>query len=180
MRRLSDLPEPEARAALRACCGASRWVERMLTQRPFKNTDEVFASAERIWWDLGREDWLEAFAAHPKIGERETEAQTHSDTDAQTHRRTDAQARAWSQQEQAGAASAEESVKQALAEANRAYEARFGHIYIVCATGRSAEEMLALCRARLAHDEEAELRVAAAEQAKITNLRLTKLLEIGT
>jgi 2-oxo-4-hydroxy-4-carboxy-5-ureidoimidazoline decarboxylase len=140
----------------------------MLTQRPFRNVDDVFASAERIWWDLGREEWLEAFAAHPRIGE--TEAQTHGHTDAQ------AQAR----QEQAGAAAASESVKAQLAEANRAYEARFGYIYIVCATGKSAEEMLDLCRARLANDGEAELRVAAGEQARITQLRLTTLLELGT
>jgi len=167
VRRLSDLPDGEARAALRACCGASRWVERMLTQRPFKNADEVFASAERIWWDLGRQDWLEAFAAHPRIGE----------TDAQTHGRTDA--RTWARQEQAGAAGASEDVRAQLAEANHAYEARFGYIYIVCATGKSGEEMLALCRTRLANAPEAELRIAAEEQLKITRLRLTQLLEIG-
>ena len=78
-----------------------------------------------------------------------------------------------------GAASAGEATRVALEDANRAYEARFGHIYIVCATGKSAEEMLALCRARLTSDAEAELRVAAGEQAKITHLRLTRLLEIG-
>ena len=160
MRRLSDLPEAEARAALRACCGAGRWVERMLTQRPFKNADEVFASAERIWWDIGREDWLEAFAAHPRIGERTGDA---------------AAAR-----EQAGAETAGVATKAALAEANRAYEARFGYIYIVCAAGKSGEEMLALCRTRLANPPETELRIAAEEQLKITRLRLTKLLELGT
>ena len=131
----------------------------MLRQRPFKSADEVFASAERIWNDLGREDWLEAFAAHPRIGEQK---------DAQ------------SAQEQAGALAAGDEVKAKLAGVNRAYEARFGWIYLVCATGKSAEEMLALAESRLHNDLETELRVAAAEQAKITKLRIEKLLEIGS
>ena len=159
MRRISDLPDDEAGAALRACCASSRWVARMLSQRPFKDAQEVFDSAERIWNDLGREDWLEAFAAHPRIGEKK---------DAQ------------SAQEQAGALAAGDDVKARLAEANRAYEAKFGWIYLVCATGRSAEEMLALAEQRMHNDPETEIRVAAAEQAKITKLRLEKLLEIGS
>src|SRR5205085_1652027 len=159
VRRISDLPDDEAGAALRACCASSKWVQRMLSQRPFKDADEVFASAERIWNDLGREDWLEAFAAHPRIGEKGT---------AQESR------------EQAGAASATDDVKAKLAEVNRAYEARFGWIYLVCATGKSAEEMLAIAQSRMTNDPDAELKVAAAEQAKITRLRLIKLLEIGS
>ncbi len=168
MRHLSDLPEDEARAALRACCAAGRWVERMLSQRPFKNRDEVFDSAEHIWWSLGREDWLEAFAAHPRIG-----AQPHSRTAAQ-----DAVANAWATGEQAGAAGSSDETKAALAEVNRAYEAKFGYTYIVCATGKSGEEMLALARQRLGNDPDTELRVAALEQRTITRLRLEKLLTL--
>ncbi len=129
----------------------------MLGQRPFKDADEVFAAADRIWQELGPEDWHEAFQAHPRIGQRTTDNVAA--------------------QEQAGAASAPAGVLVALADANRAYEARFGHIYIVCATGKSADEMLALCRARLANDPDTELSVAAEEQRKITRLRLEKLLE---
>ena len=166
---MSDLPEDEARAALRACCAAGRWVERMLSQRPFKNRDEVFDSAEHIWWSLGREDWLEAFAAHPRIG-----AQRHSGTAAQD----DSKAPEWSQAEQAGAAAASDETKAALAEVNREYEAKFGYIYIVCATGKSGEEMLALARQRLGNDADTELRVAALEQLNITRLRLEKQLTL--
>ena len=158
MRRLSDLPREEAAAELLACCGSARWVERMLSQRPFKDRDEVFASATRIWNDLGRDDWLEAFRAHPRIGE------TGSATE---------------QREQAGMDAAGAALKSAMAEANREYEARFGWIYLVCATGRSAEEMLAFARQRMANTPGEELNVAAAEQERITKLRLEQLLEKG-
>ncbi len=129
----------------------------MLGQRPFKDTDEVFAAADRIWQDLGPEDWHEAFRAHPRIGQRTADSVAA--------------------QEQAEATSAGAVVLNDLADANLAYEARFGHIYIVCAAGKSAEEMLALCRGRLVNDPDTELRVAAEEQRKITRLRLEKLLE---
>ncbi len=131
----------------------------MLSQRPFKDAQEVYESAERIWWDLKRDDWLEAFAAHPRIGEQK---------DAQ------------SAQEQAGALAAGAAMKARLAEVNRAYEERFGWIYLVCATGKSADEMLALAESRMHNDPDVELRIAAGEQAKITKLRIEKLLEIGS
>jgi 2-oxo-4-hydroxy-4-carboxy-5-ureidoimidazoline decarboxylase len=158
VRRISDLPEEETRAELFACCGSSRWVERMLSQRPFKDATEVFESAVRIWRDLSHEDWLEAFRAHPRIGESGSAA---------------------SQQEQAGMASAGDAMKAEMARANRDYEARFGWIYLVCATGRPAEEMLAFARQRMANAPDEELKVAAAEQERITKLRLEKLLEKG-
>lgn len=159
MRRISDLPLVEAAAELRACCASSRWVERMLSQRPFKSADEVFASAERIWNDLGREDWLEAFAAHPRIGAKGVAAGPAA--------------------EQAGMDAADAALREAMAQANRDYEARYGWIYLVCATGRSAADMLAFARERMANAPDAELTVAAAEQAKITRLRLEKLLARG-
>ncbi len=139
----------------------------MLSQRPFKDRDEVFEAADRIWNDLGRDDWLEAFAAHPRIG-------------ADAHAGQDAQGRAWSEAEQAQVARAGADIRSRLAQANRDYEARFGFIYLVCASGRSADELLAYCHERLANDPGSELRVAAAEQARITRLRLEKLLEIGS
>ena len=129
----------------------------MAEERPFHDLGELLAKADAEWWALDAEDWLEAFSRHPKIGER-------------------AAARSWSEQEQAGAKSADDETKQQLAAANREYESRFGHIYIVCATGKTADEMLSLCRERLSNDPDEELRVAAEEQRRITHLRLRKLL----
>lgn len=149
----------------------------MLSQRPFKDRTEVFESAERIWWDIGPADWLEAFAGHARIG-----GQVVSESGGQAVRRSDGQtgnvAGDWAAQEQAGAAAAGDDVKAALEAANIEYEARFGYIYVVCATGRSGAEMLALCRVRLANDPDTELKVAAGEQLAITRIRLEKLLTV--
>lgn len=119
----------------------------MLSQRPFKDANEVFESAERIWFDLAPDDWHEAFRSHPRIGERRDEK---------------------SATEQAGALAAGDDVKADLARVNAAYEARFGWIYLVCASGKTAEEMLSLAESRMRNDTDVELKVAAAEQAKIT------------
>jgi 2-oxo-4-hydroxy-4-carboxy-5-ureidoimidazoline decarboxylase len=135
----------------------------MTARRPFESADALFAAAEDVWAGLGRDDWLEAFAAHPRIG------------DIDGLRKKFATTADWSAGEQAGVAGAAEQVLRDLAAGNADYEARFGHTFIVCATGKTAAEMLALLRARLANDPAAELRVAAAEQAKITRLRLEKL-----
>jgi len=162
--RLNALPAAEAEAELLACCGSRRWARETAARRPFADAGALLAAADELWWSLAPDDWHEAFRAHPRIGERKA-------APAQT-----ARAAGWSAQEQSAAASAAAEVAEALAEGNRAYEARFGHIYIVCATGKTAEEMLATLRARLANDPATELRAAAAEQAKITRLRLEKLL----
>lgn len=161
---LNALPDAAAAAALLTCCGSPRWAREMAGRRPFGGMAELRAAADAVWWSLDAADWDDAFAAHPRIGERKA-------APAQG-----AQAAAWSAQEQSGAALAEEDVAAALAEGNRAYEQRFGRIYIVCATGKTAEEMLAILRARLANDPETELRAAAGEQARITALRLEKLV----
>jgi len=160
VRRISDLPDDEAAAGLRACCASPRWVERMLSQRPFKDADEVFESAERLWWDLPPEEWLAAFAAHPRIGDTAASGR-------EAH-------------EQSGMMAAADDLKARMAQANRDYEAKFGWIYLVCATGKTADEMLTFARTRMTNEPAAELRVAAAEQARITRLRLEKLLEIGS
>jgi OHCU decarboxylase len=161
---LNGLGDGDAAAAFLACCGSTRWAREMAGRRPFAGAEDVHAAADELWWRLGEGDWLEAFAAHPRIGERKA-------APAQ-----DAAAAAWSAQEQARVASAGDDVATALAEGNRRYEERFGRTYIVCATGKTAEEMLAILRARLANDAATELRAAAAEQAKITAIRLDKLL----
>jgi OHCU decarboxylase len=161
---LDALPDYEAAPLLESCCGAQAWVQGMLERRPYGTLDHLLGAAEEVWWTLGPEDWREAFDHHPRIGEQA--AVSPQGTTAQ----------AWSADEQRGVSAAAADARQALAEGNRQYERRFGHIYLVCATGKSAEEMLALLRERLANDASTELRVAAGEQAKITRLRLEKLV----
>ena len=162
--RLNALPADQARRELLTCCGSTAWARRVADARPFPGADALYEAADRAWWELGEADWREAFRSHPRIGENKAEA-------GQTGRE-----RAWSAGEQAGMGSAADATRHALAEGNRAYEARFGYIYIVCASGKSADEMLALLRSRLANDAETEIRVAAEEQRKITRIRLEKLL----
>lgn len=159
---LNRLPEAETEAAFRRCCGATGWVQGMVARRPFANREELLAASEEIWWDLAEEDWREAFAHHPRIGDVAALREKYAGR--------------WSEGEQAGAAGAPDSVLHALAEGNRAYEDRFGHLFIVCATGRTAPEMLDLLRARLPNEPAEECRLAAEEQHKITRLRLEKLL----
>ena len=161
---LNALHDEAAAAALANCCGARKWVEQMTHARPFAGPADLFDRAERIWQSLPPADWREAFAHHPRIGERSRAA-------AQS-----AAAQRWSEQEQSTAQGASPDTLAALAEGNRAYEARFGHVFLVCATGRTSDEILEMLRRRLTNDPEAELREAAAEQTKITRLRLEKLL----
>ena len=161
---LNNLPTAEAAEAFARCCGARRWVDGMVHRRPYRDGREVLAAADEVWERLGPEDYREAFGHHPKIG------------DLSSLRAKFANTRDWASGEQAGTAVATEEILQGLADGNREYEARFGHIYIVCATGKSAREMLDNLQARLKNEPDHELRVAAAEQAKITRLRLEKLL----
>ena len=161
---LNTLPEEDAEKALLQCCGSKRWAQAMAHARPFQTPDTLIAKANDIWWSLAPEDWLEAFRSHPKIGEQKAAA------------RISDQSSEWSGQEQAGMGSASRETADSLAELNRAYEQRFGFIFIICATGKSSEEMLAALRKRLENDSAAELPIAAAEQSKITELRLKKLV----
>jgi 2-oxo-4-hydroxy-4-carboxy-5-ureidoimidazoline decarboxylase len=163
--RLNTLPAGEARAALLRCCGSLRWAEAMMAGRPYAKDADLIAAADRAWSLLAPDDWREAFAHHPRIGDGAALAERFAAT------------RAWSAGEQGGVATAGADVIDALAEGNRAYEARFRHVFLVCATGKSAEEMLTLLRQRLPNPPEVELRVAAAEQGKIMRLRLAKLLQ---
>ena len=161
--RLHERPAAEAAAELLRCCGSSRWAEALALRRPFADPASLYAAADAVWWDLEPADWREAFAHHPRIGERDLGARFASTAQ-------------WAEGEQAGARGAPEELLAALAEANQAYEERFSYVFIVCATGKSAAEMLALLLERLAHLPVDEIRIAAGEQAKITRLRLEKLL----
>ena len=156
---------PQAKNLLADCCGASRWVSGMLERRPFRSRAVVLSTADEIWRSLDSGDWREAFSHHPRIGERKS-AMPLSERGS-----------TWAASEQSGLERADDDVRAELAAANREYEQRFGFTYIVFATGKSAEEMLALARERLRNDPETELRAAAEEQRKITLLRLDKLLD---
>jgi OHCU decarboxylase len=162
---LNALSQEEAEAELLKCCGSTLWARRMAEMRPFHDSQELRAAADAVWWSLDSEDWLEAFSRHPKIGEQKSARAQAADA----HR--------WSEQEQGGARAAGEETKHALMIANREYETKFGFIYIVCATGKTADEMLMICKERLGNDPDEEIRVAAEEQRRITHLRLGKILE---
>jgi 2-oxo-4-hydroxy-4-carboxy-5-ureidoimidazoline decarboxylase len=161
---LNSLSANEAQSELLKCCGSKRWAERLCAEWPFEGLDDLNAKADRVWWSLEPGDWLEAFLSHPKIGEKKAAAATSE------------QSKQWSAAEQAGIG-AVASTLATLAELNQKYEDKFGYIFIVCASGKSSDEMLAILRSRLENDGEEELRIAAAEQAKITRLRLSKLVE---
>ena len=165
LEQLNKLPVNKAKAVFLDCCGSSEWAQRMAQQRPFPMVENLFTSAENTWFALSSADHLEAFASHPKIG---------STNAAPTQKAKSAK---WSSDEQSGMHVAEEKTKSELSQANRLYLEKFGFIFIVCATGKSADEMLAICRARLRNSLATELQIAAEEQRKITEIRLSKLLE---
>ncbi len=162
---LKALPPDEAQKEFLKCCGSVRWAQAMVALRQYAATAEgltMFANEAFSW--LEPADWLEAFHSHPKIGEKKSAAQVST------------QSNTWSGQEQSGVDDAHQETLDTLAQLNREYEEKFGYIFIVCATGKSADEMLAILRERLGNESDVELGIAAAEQAKITELRLKKLV----
>lgn len=163
LERLNSIPHDEAVKALLQCCGSIRWAENVASARPYEDVETLIANANGIWWSLERNDWLEAFQSHPKIGEKKAAAPVSD------------KSRQWSGQEQAGVATASRETVDALAALNWAYEQKFGFIFIICAAGKKSEEMLESLKKRLENDAETELPIAAAEQSKITELRLKKL-----
>ena len=150
------MPEQDVAEILRQCCGATRWVDAMTDRRPFRSRQGLLKAADEAWDKCDERDWLEAFSHHPRIGDPTTEG--------------------IEAQEQSGARNAALTTQEELKRINRDYEVRFGHIYIVCATGKTAEEMLAIARDRMNNDRGTELRIAAEEQRKIMHIRLEKLL----
>jgi OHCU decarboxylase len=165
LQQFISLSPSEAENELLKCCGSKNWARQLTSLRPFASLDDLIDKADRIWWALGPADWLEAFHSHPKIGEKKAAAETA------------VEARKWSEDEQSGIRDSAQQTMEALADLNRAYEEKFGFIFIVCASGKSSDEMLAILRQRLGNQREEELRTAAAEQAKITGLRLRKLID---
>lgn len=162
--KLNSLSTDAACEAFRGCCGADRWLTLMEQARPFVDAAELHAEADRDFSQLSSHDWLAAFACHPQIG------------DLTSLRMKFAGNREWSHGEQQGMNAADEATISALAAGNAAYLQRFGYIFIVCASGMSAAEMLELLTVRLKNQPDQELAIAAAEQRKITHLRIDKLL----
>ncbi|HKO19270.1 MAG TPA: 2-oxo-4-hydroxy-4-carboxy-5-ureidoimidazoline decarboxylase [Acidobacteriaceae bacterium] len=163
--RWNALDAAEAAREVLPCCGSSVWAESLANHRPFANADELFASSDAIWRALVERDWQEAFDSHPRIGQQHAKSAT-------------AESLRWSSEEQRAALALDEAVKAALTEGNRRYEERFGRIFIVCASGRSAAEILEVLEQRMQNPPDIELQEAAEQQRQITQLRLRRWLGV--
>lgn len=164
LRDLNALPPHAVEPLLAACCGAPGWVRGMLARRPFASRDELLEASDAVCARLSNDQWLAAFAHHPRIGEQRAAAAV-SET-----------AQRWSEGEQSGATGGDDALQDQLREAQRRYEQRFGYIFIICASGRTASEIRSELESRLNNDHHTELRTAAEEQRRITRLRLEKLV----
>lgn len=158
LRWFNGLPDDEAVGELLAVCHSRRWATRVAAGRPYAGLAALQKAADEVWTGLDPADWLEALEAHPRIGER------------------GGGSAGWSRQEQAGVGAAGEDAQAAIARGNADYEDRFGHVFLISAAGRGAEEILANLRARLGNDADTELRVAAEEHRRITRLRIERLM----
>jgi OHCU decarboxylase len=156
--RFNALSKEEAEADLLGCCGSRAWASAMAARRPYRDLAGLMEAADSVWSELRPADWLEAFAAHPRLGESGGHAPSQSE------------------REQSGIVQGGDATLAALAEENRRYEARFGHVFLFSAAGHSADDVLSAVRSRIGNDAETEVKVAAEEQRKITRLRLESML----
>ncbi len=161
---LNAIDKKESFDALFKCCGCTIWAQNLLALRPYKNKEELVRLSDMIWTSCGNEEVLEAFSHHPKIGDLKSLGKKFAST------------KEWASGEQAGVNVAALETLQELADANESYEKKFGYIFIVCATGKTADEMLVLLKERLMNDTETEYKIARKEQNKITHIRLNKLI----
>jgi 2-oxo-4-hydroxy-4-carboxy-5-ureidoimidazoline decarboxylase len=162
--RWNSMPSEKAVQEILLCCGSRAWAREMALRRPIQTKVDLLVACDAIWRDLPVSDWIEAFQSHPRIG------------DSKVPSAASAQSAVWSSSEQQKVGTAGEAVKAALAERNRAYEQRFGRIFIVCAAGKSAQEILEILERRLRNDDKTELLEAAEQQRQIAHLRLKKWL----
>jgi 2-oxo-4-hydroxy-4-carboxy-5-ureidoimidazoline decarboxylase len=162
--RWNILPTGAAANEILPCCGSTAWARAMAARRPIPDQSLLLATCDEVWWGLPESAWMEAFCSHPRIGESRASAAAS------------ARSEEWSGEEQRSVAAADDDTKFVLARANREYEERFHRIFIVCATGRSPEEILQILQRRLRNDDEAELHEAAEQQRRIMHLRLKKWL----
>lgn len=161
---LNILNKDNLKEALFKCCGSTVWVDKMITFFPVNDLKELLENAERQWYQCSEKDWKEAFNHHPKIGDIESLKNKFATTTN------------WASGEQAGATNASQETLEALTIGNKLYENKFEYIFIVCATGKSADHMLSILQTRLRNEPEDEILIAAEEQNKITKLRIEKLL----
>jgi OHCU decarboxylase len=168
--RWNRLPIDEAMRSILPCCGSQAWAQRMVARRPFVDEAALVVASDETWRNLTRSDWMEAFHSHPRIGESRASQSLPGQFPP-------AQSVAWSVREQRSVEVADADTKIALSDANREYERRFNRIFIVCATGKSAPEILESLRRRLKNDAETELHEAAEQQRRITEIRLRKWLQ---
>ncbi len=166
LRQWNSLDTFAAALQVLPCCGSKRWADRLAGRRPFHTADELLQASDEVWHALDITDWDEAFSTHPRIGETKAPGTAT------------AQAAKWSSEEQSAALTSEQRTQTELQHGNAAYEQRFGRIYIVCATGKSMEEMLTILRRRLKNDAAQELIEAAEQQRQITQIRLKKWLAL--
>ncbi|MBC7644471.1 MAG: 2-oxo-4-hydroxy-4-carboxy-5-ureidoimidazoline decarboxylase [Thermoleophilia bacterium] len=165
LRFLNNASYGSAVDMLKRCCGSSHWVREMVNTRPYSTPEDFLAAARQTDDTLTKNDWLEAFSHHPRIGDRTV---------------LRAKVAGWANGEQRGVDAADDLLLEALAEANLEYERKFNFIFLICASGVSGREMLAAMQQRLVNDRDSEWKIAAAEQRKITQLRLNKLIEEHT
>ncbi|HEX8764087.1 MAG TPA: 2-oxo-4-hydroxy-4-carboxy-5-ureidoimidazoline decarboxylase [Candidatus Acidoferrum sp.] len=162
--RWNALPLEDAAREILPCCGSQGWAREMSLRRPVRDEAALLAACDEVWKNLPQPDWMEAFRSHPRIGESVKRATSPL------------QSAVWSRTEQQMVRAADEEVKLALAEGNRAYEKRFNRIFIVCATGKSGPEIRKILRRRLQNDDKTELHEAAEQQRQIVQIRLRKWL----
>jgi 2-oxo-4-hydroxy-4-carboxy-5-ureidoimidazoline decarboxylase len=164
LEEFNRLSKENARAELFKCCGCTTWANKLIDFFPFSTVDALKEKSDLIWNSCNEADWKEAFSHHPKIGEKKIDPVLFDST------------KSWAEDEQSGVKMAEENILVKLANANMRYENRFGFIFIVCATGKTADEMLEIITERLMNDPKKEIQIAAEEQNKITHLRIDKLV----
>jgi 2-oxo-4-hydroxy-4-carboxy-5-ureidoimidazoline decarboxylase len=164
LKELNNLDKSKLKTELSKCCGATKWIEKMEMIFPVHDSKELFDKAEKIWFSCNEKDWMEAFKHHPRIG------------DINSLKEKFAATASWAAKEQSGVLETSQRVLDNLARVNKEYEEKFGFIFIVCATGKSAEEMLNMLESRLKNKPGDEIMVAMGEQHKITKIRLQKLL----
>jgi 2-oxo-4-hydroxy-4-carboxy-5-ureidoimidazoline decarboxylase len=162
--RWNFLPASAAANEILPCCGSKAWADAITARRPWPDEKVLLTASDEVWHSLSESDWLEAFRSHPRIGE------------SSTPKGVSPRAATWSEQEQRSIAQGGEAVRLALAGANREYERRFNRVFIVCATGKSPEEILKIVQRRLNNDERTELLEVAEQQRQITQIRLRKWL----
>ncbi len=161
---VAKFSKSEARVLFEKCCGSGEWINQMMLSIPFVSKNEIMEASEKIWNSLNEKDWLEAFSHHPKIGDINSLKEKFSRT------------KKIAEDEQSGVSEASDETLQELSKLNEEYERKFGYIFIICASGKSADEMLMIIKERIKNDSEKEIKIAAGEQNKITKLRLEKLL----